>query len=375
MGRHDPQIQNYPYQINDKKISIYFLGFWSDDLEPNYGKVLRGSIWMNTMVVQSEELREVTLANVYPLAVAPKASDHRAVSEILFQDIKNMKHMADSTPAVMHNGRTKRCECVSGELAVIVQDQPERRGYNCLLIGGSGCHGRWGYSVGLSQIEALLIPCSSCKANLFANTAECVRPSCKDCYCWFASDLHVEFKPEENYPEELLSNDGTIPMRELDYTYLQGVTEEAHNKIVESKWSDKQAKAYLSTNCLNTQAIREIIYHANNCKDKILAESSEDEEIRVAMQNLVMANPSAYQKWGVPPVWKSGISIQQSTEPAVHQLFLGIVKDLALDLQGWAKLQLKYSSMRRHLDECTTELQALNLSWLKTQRYKGAHIW
>ena len=161
-------------------------------------------------------------------------------------------------------------------MIAVVQDQPERRSFNYLKLGGTGCHGRWGYSVDIFKIKSKLIPCIDCKRNLFAQTPTFAPRNCGQCHCWFSNNSDVWFEPEEHFPKEKLSIDGTIPMRKLDYKHLCEVVNTTHDKVVEGEWTTGEARAYLSTNCFNTIARDEIMKCATNCKLKRNAERDHD---------------------------------------------------------------------------------------------------
>jgi len=50
---------------------------------------------------------------------------------------------------------------------VTMADQPERHGILC-VAGGNGTYGgRWGFSANLVALWVVLVPCSSCRANMF----------------------------------------------------------------------------------------------------------------------------------------------------------------------------------------------------------------
>ena len=103
------------------------------------------------------------MIQVYPIAAGPKGKDHQEVTRIILDDIKALKQPDDvETYNTMWNGKFKYNECVSAHLICVTQDQPERRGFNALLLGGSGMHGRWGYSVDVSQLVDMLPPCAAC---------------------------------------------------------------------------------------------------------------------------------------------------------------------------------------------------------------------
>ena len=58
----------------------------------------------------------------------------------------------------------------------------------------------------------------------------------------------------------------------------------------------------------------------------------------------------------------------------MHQLFLGLMKTACFEVQNWAALRKKYSTMRTALELMTIEVQKLRLSWCKIEPYRGEKL-
>jgi hypothetical protein len=144
-----------------------FLSFWSDDFEPNYSKGNRGSVWICTLTVQTAKSGTPRINNVYPLAVGPKGSNHQRVVQLLLDDIKTLERVeGKESTVVMFDGKTKSDVKVSAHLICVTQDQPERRGFNGLLLGGKAYHARWGWSFNTSDVHQKMPPCANCLSEL-----------------------------------------------------------------------------------------------------------------------------------------------------------------------------------------------------------------
>ena len=88
----------------------------------------------------------------------------------------------------------------------------------------------------------------------------------------------------------------------------------------------------------------------------------------------MIEEPDKHGYWKYPAMWDSGLDMQQITEPCMHLLFLGLVKNNCFQIQEWAAMRNQYSAMRRELEKRTTVLEQLHLGWCKIQPYKGEKL-
>jgi len=360
-------------------VSSIFVSFWSDDCEPNYSKTNRGSIWVLTMTIESKRSGSPNISQVYPMAVGLKKTDHTKVMEIIIKDIEKVQYKLGSNEFIMmYNGKTGKNERVSVHLLSVIQDQPEKRAFTMLMMGGSGYHGRWGYSANLSQLVETLPSCNECVADLEQNLgqADWQPRDCNECYQWLAHPPNkvIHTTPNPNYPEEELTDIGTIPVFELTYTKLKQAVRKAHEKIEAGDWEKNQGKEYLVTFGLNTEAQKEIIDNALNCRVLKDAINENNQTVIDDCNSVKQLHPKKYELWKWPPIWDTKLSIQQSPEPCMHQLFLGLVKTMCFEIQDWTALRNKYSSMRRVLEIMTLDVQKLRLSWCKIEPYRGEKL-
>ena len=352
-----------------------FVTLWSDDFEPNYSKGNRGSVWLLTMTIQ--RYHNPNLSEVYPLAVGPKGADHTAVTQIILQDLKTMEKRDGEEPMHMFDGGTKTIEDVSVHLLAVIQDQPERRGFAGLLLGGSGFHGRWGYSADTAQLVQRVPPCRRCLEYLESpiDGKEWYRDGCTTCLCWFARPENAtKMTPPKNFPDDFTDQNGEIEMQKLTYALLKEISGRTHDKIVKGEWTNKEGKSYLSTYCFNTETRHAILEWATNCRVKQNAIADNNNELLQACTEAEGLSPEKFEKHPGLPMWEMDMSLQQSTEPCMHPLFLGIVKNITFEIQDWAALRQKYTNMRNKLELMTKAIESLHLSWCKVQPYKGEKL-
>ena len=123
---------------------------------------------------------------------------------------------------------------------------------------------------------------------------------------------------------------------------------------------------------INTKARSQILERAVNCAVKADAEKKNNQDMLSSIQTLEGANPDKYRKWTPLPIWScTNMSLQQTVEPMMHLLFLGLMKNNTLEIQDWAALRKQFSYMRQSLREALQPISDIKLSWCKTQPYKG----
>jgi hypothetical protein len=65
-----------------------------------------------------------------------------------------------------------------------LQDQPERRKSNYIMLGGSKFTARWGYSLDINQLRQYIPPCSECELALGQNAKHSnMIAACGSCVC------------------------------------------------------------------------------------------------------------------------------------------------------------------------------------------------
>ena len=165
--------------------------------------------------------------------------------------------------------------------------------------------------------------------------------------------------------------DKKLTVRQISYDDLKQSAQRAHDEIVEGRWTSNQAKNFLYHHCMNTGTIKSIVDCAQNVRKKKLAIESDDKEKLKSWEILHNADPSKYEQWKPLPIWNSGLDLQQTTEPAMHELFLGVTKSVISETQEWCSLRHKFATLKRYLGERNRAIMELHLSWCKIQPYAG----
>jgi hypothetical protein len=335
--------------------------------------------------VQTSESGTPRLNNVYPLAVGPKGSSHQNVVRVLLADIKTMERAeGKESTVIMYDGKKKLDVSVSAILICVTQDQPERRGFNGLLLGGKAYHARWGWSFNISEVREKMCPCANCLSELKTTKRGEIAELriCDKCFNFWNSPEEMNHDPEDDYPVSELDDDidlngsttKTLKCKQLSFAILKEVAKRTHDKIVAGEWTKATARAYLSRFCLNTQSQDEMIQCASNCAIYKKAQDENNAVVLAACDALMVDEPDKHGEWKYPAMWDSGIHLQQVTEPCMHLLFLGLMKNNCFQIQEWAAMRNQYSAMRRELEQRTIILEQLHLGWCKIQPYRGEKL-
>jgi hypothetical protein len=359
-------------------IDLYlWLTEWSDDFEPNDSvKSNRGSVWLKTLTVSPRFGSRHKLLHTYPLAIGGKKVDHEAV-EILLS--KNLLQLSSPGGVVMYSKRHGGLVSVRAKLFVSLQDQPERRGTNHLMAGNSTFHRRFGYSAPWPEFKDVLRPCLSCRQLLVDVSSNLETNECHECTNWAYDLKHplLRFRQPHLPPiaydaTETPHDDLTGPMR-LTFSGIIAAVHLTHDSYVAGDWDADKARGYLNRHCICTNTIKEIMSHADNCKQMrdVMHDPDATAEEREAVLQEATKHPYQWAPWPTPAVWSRGVYLVQHPDVPMHLLFLGVVKTVVQRVEEWMSNKGKCSAF---LSEATAMLQGLedlNLSWCKLQPFSG----
>ncbi len=114
---------------------------WSDGFEPSIStKANRGSCRIKTVTISPMSKDIHNLSNTYPIAISRENVSHECIEKEFSMELKKFQSGESVT---FYYGLLKRNVTVSLELLVSLQDQPERRSANSIMLGGSMYTARW----------------------------------------------------------------------------------------------------------------------------------------------------------------------------------------------------------------------------------------
>lgn len=383
-------------EIGSGKTSTHAVAamMWSDDCDPQNSKKNRKALWCLTITfVQDTDVTIDTPIPTYPIAVGPKGSDHRKVLRRILADLTTLR--SEISPLRSYVGVGLPPIPVSLEVFAYLGDQPERRGLNFLMLGGSTHHARWRYSCNTEKLSDVLRACSYCEnMSLQMATSGIMNPDqllfvCSKCTNWWMHEDHpllIYEAPAKFPPTHLLGGivrtpgdeipPGMLRPLELTYPVLTTVCNMAHDMIVNCQWGSATAEVFLNTHCINGTLTDEIIEHADNCLQFELAMANSDDP---ATKNLFKEEkrkrPKAFSRALLPPFYNSSLSLNQFVDPPLHLIALGLVKTTFKVIDIWTTNRGRKTEFLRIVKPELMQIQNLDLDWCEviSKNYGGKY--
>lgn len=361
---------------------------WQDDFDPNNStKNNRGSVWAQTGTIAPHRDNRNSPHQTYPLIIArSKKNSHEAAQCYLRGRLEELA--------------TKPITCYSkthgAPVAVLcyeyarLQDQPERRKDLSLAPGQSNWHARFIYSCHSWQLIHVMRTCSGCLTSLRQGI---LPKSCKICVCWdVAVGLAPDAPPEiverlklklpDGYPLHHLINEAGIEYVTPDNRVLPFPlsaqrlicsSDLGYRNLLNRKWTNKQAIAFMKRECFNDELIKNITDTATNARSLREIQEGISTEPPLAqrfIQEEAVKCPHLYSQPEPPKSWdvKGGLSV--FVDVLMHLLFLGIVKSTLKTLRVWMCKQGKNAEFNRLSGEFNDILKSVSgLDWLKCEEY------
>lgn len=377
---------------------ISYLTIWSDDVEPNRTKSNRGSIWLLTVTIATRLENSHSMAHTYPLAIARKNEDHQPVIRKLVEETGQLRY--GDMP--FYIGKKKRRAKILFDIFANIQDQPERRDFNCMRAGNGLHSGRFGVSANHSAIykNGNLAACAVClqtmEDRMKNRQYDTPLPECRSCLNWDVLAEHEpslgHYKPPKGYPLIdgddnwyrahpccRLTNKFDVPDNQLlcpfkiTYDSLKKAVDFIHDAFCNHGWKNQQCSAYLQVEGLDEKAIEKVLEHASRCFSLGVAKS--DPAKYRPIINDAQKNPSKYQKMAHFATWiRPGMTLELHPEAIMHLLFLGVEKTVLGQVQSWHVAQNKWSSFARSIKNYLDAFQTMTIDWIAVLPYKGGKL-
>jgi len=358
---------------------VLYLNEWSDAFEPSKSsKSNRGSCWIKSITVGGPTWTTNGTNYTYPIAVGSDGVSHDEVEARFAFELNQFKTGREVS---FYHGSKKKNVIVYIELLASLQDQPERRKGNGIMLGGSKYTACWGYTVDIAQVWPVIPPCNECEASLFDGSCTSnTITSCTQCVCWDLgkNTTLLHYGPPNNYPEEDVLTSGKIAPMKLTYEMLKCAALRSHQEFVHGTWSKSNVESFLKVRGINTACISAILHCADNCRRLTEMESNpmriHDAALQGRYEELVtdkQQNPMSYEPWTTPALWDRGVELSQHVDVVMHLLFLGIVRTTLEMVQEWSKRRGKNAAFIRYLEGTLESLQCLGLDWCRCMAYKS----
>jgi len=356
-----------------------YLFEWSDGFEPSSSiKGNRGSCWMKSITISPPENKVHTFCNTYPIALSPDDGNHEEVERAFAKELLSLGSGGNND---FYHGGLKRNVRVHLEMFASLQDQPERRKANYIMLGKSTYTAQWGLALDFSAVAMGIPACRVCLQELLVNDAQSFGASkCSDCVCWDteASSGLLDFEPPDNYPQDHIPSSGKLSPRRITYDWMMAAVMTAHNGVVSGGWKIATMRAYLRVHGLNEEAVSSIKDCALACKKysqiKALAGNDKTNPPLVLIEKEKLKHPHLFKMWAFPSTWRRGMELRQHVDVAMHLLFLGVIKTVMQNIHEWMTKREKGAPFLRYSNGIFEAIQSLGISWCRCQPYKSGKL-
>jgi hypothetical protein len=359
---------------------------WKDNCEPSKSnkESKSGRLWIWTMTIITSAKTDSSEAT-FPIAIGYKNDDHNNLERIIAQDLKNMAKVRTLCFVGSSNGQRYKEVAFSAQMFLSLDDQPERRGGNSLMGGGSRSHRRWRFACNHESLMSITPACGDCYQVMQGYDSKTPtqitwKRECSICCNWMVRgvlDPMLKYKPMDDFPMGYalggVANEKILPKKtthydypiELTYECLKKVVRLTQQKIENGEWSVNQGSSYLKENCINVAFVEPIVEKAKNlCELRQAFENAETDPSK--WEALVEDNESTPHKYSacqVPGVWDR----DRYVDTPMHLLFLGVVKAVFYYVGIWSSRCGRKQGFQVIAKRRLTQLDNLKLGWLTFQ--------
>jgi len=328
-------------------ICLFLLEF-ADDFNPSKSLIsTKGSCWAKTITISPSSSIQSPYRNTYPIAVGPKKACHSHIEQRFLDELNEFR----SGSLKFRVGKSNRLVTVYLDLVVSINDQPERRKKNCILLGNSDLTARWRHICDVSFIKDKLPYCEECWGKVARN--ETTTNNCIHCFQWITEDRL--FPSPSNYPSDLPSiqrdSRSYLSSHMLSYDQLIQSVRTCQRRLLQKQWNIGQCRAYLKSNGINQEGVSMLLHHVKDLRRRFTG----DHPNQIDDEHL----------WNGPVSWHRNLDLSSNIDVPMHLLFLGITKAMIALLQDF----LSTTNLRTRFNEETNHrlnmISKLYIEWCK----------
>ena len=224
----------YPNDADD--VLTLFLIEWSDGFEPSLSiKSNRGSCWLKTVTISPTPSKLHSFTNTYPIALGMDGESHNAIEEAFEKELRFLRNGEGHS---FYHGGLKRNVKVYVELFASLQDQPERRKANYIMLGRSTYTAQFGLSMDFAAVASRIPACKNCLQQLLSHEETRIPGTCHECVSWDTDACSglLDFDPPSGYPAELIPQSGKLSPTRITYEGMMNAVKAAHEGLVNGGW-------------------------------------------------------------------------------------------------------------------------------------------
>jgi len=293
------------------------------------------------------------------LAIGYDSVSHESVESLFASDLEEFR---EGKSVSFYHGGLKHNVIAYLDLLALLQDQPERRSANYIMLGGSTYTACWGVAMDISLVASCVASCASCESKLKLGVAT---SNCQNCANGDLSRVSflLHFPAPPNYPPCVLPGTGLLKPVELTYDALKSAVTVAHDGFVNSSWSSNNVNSYLCAHGINAEAIQNIMECAKNFK--AIIDLPEDDTQCAALNIKQQSHPELFTMWKFPTLWCQNVNLTPHVDAIMHLIFLGVVKSTIQKILDFFALRGKQAAFLKYSNSLLEGVQHLHLCWCK----------
>ena len=343
---------------------------WSDDFEPNsLSKSLRGGVWIKTITFLSNNSESNSIRDTYPISISSKHISHDVVEKKYLEELNDLCHGKNNR---FYSYKLHKFVNVHFEITACLADQPERRSMNYMMLGNSTYSARFRYSCDIVSIINVLPSCDACLNNMRQNVVyEHMNQSCDKCLNWdmMKKSKLTETNPPLDYPKELLSLNGKLSPKIIDFNIMKNITRQCSRNKNLKIWSNANVSAICSVHGISKKGQENILERQSNIVSldhyslkSVKNEHPKDSDMIIKYST---ENEDLFREWNGGPYWDGPLQLHQFIDCLMHLLFLGIVKSSSSLITEWMKETKILSSYKEHKKNMYSCVATMGLDWCK----------
>lgn len=366
----------------DTKVIFYIL--WRDDVEPNWTKSNRGSVWLFTLSFVGTGAFEKSKFCTFPLAIGKSKSPHNEVESHVHDTMR--KEAAQ--PRYLYSGVTKSVEKVAFLPLLISTDSPEKRKATGTAMGNGTYHARFRCRADHYRLLSIIRPCNWCRNTMLAGE---LPDGCTECANWDVLNAteavkeKMKLKPKKEYPDakwlvgnkygiRYLTDDGMLVPFRLSFARLKASYQLAFDHYANLQWTMTEVMEFLSSECISGNKLAEdLIEHGSNARTIIQikrGDSGLDEELATMLICNSEIHPELYSCPTGMTLWYGDDDISIFVDAPMHLIFLGIMKTALFVSKKWLRKNGYLDSFLERCKKLNGLLDDVRIDWLRVEDFR-----
>ena len=359
-----------------------YILLWSDGYQAAALRDLHGSLWLLTATISPPTTSKIATYHTFIMSVGSKKAVHREVVEYYLQECREM-----SKGVWRFCGRTKSWIHTAFDMLVYVADRPEREEIVGIRKGSKYGNQAWGYSMKVN--EKTFGSCETCAVQrrrwmthwsqeLTIPASIALPARCGQCCDW---NLVGDTRPFQhakpaNFPKTSMKHKYLkLPKKRhtnikhwmnarQSFKFLVRAAHSSianlHRKEESFRWKPSTADCLMQSAGINDKTMTQIKVKAA----KTMSIPRRNGERRDVMR-------TRYRDLGIPILWLLGYCLHQFVNSPLHQVFMGVGKDLIKLMEMYLAHFSKRASFLRDIENIMLDIRSMQLKFCRLNTFSS----